>query len=408
MTDIKPSKSDIGFTEFVALMAFVTCFVAMAIDLMLPALSYIGSDLGVERPNDTQLIISVIFLGVAFGQVLYGPLSDVVGRKPAIYLGFSVFIIGTLMSILAQSMEMMLLGRLFQGLGAAGPRIVTVAIVRDKHKGPQMARVMSLIMTVFILVPVVAPIIGQGILMIADWRMIFVFLLLMALLILGWFGVRLPETLEQDKRQSFSVTKLSDSFKEVIANKTAMAYVISLGLVFGAFLAFLSSVQQVLQDLYELGAAFPFYFAVLAMGIGASNFLNAKLVMRFGMKRLVMFAQVGSSVLSALALLAMVWLGAVPPLWFLMSYFMLLLMGVGLLFGNLNALSMEPFGHIAGLASSFVGVVSTLMAVILGMIVGQAFNGTVVPLMLGFVVLPGIAFFVTRWAVAQTNLEGKE
>ena len=408
MTDIKPSKSDIGFTEFVALMAFVTCFVAMAIDLMLPALSYIGSDLGVERPNDTQLIISVIFLGVAFGQVLYGPLSDVVGRKPAIYLGFSVFIIGTLMSILAQSMEMMLLGRLFQGLGAAGPRIVTVAIVRDKHKGPQMARVMSLIMTVFILVPVVAPIIGQGILMIADWRMIFVFLLLMALLILGWFGVRLPETLEQDKRQSFSITKLSDSFKEVIANKIAMAYVISLGLVFGAFLAFLSSVQQVLQDLYELGAAFPFYFAVLAMGIGASNFLNAKLVMRFGMKRLVMFAQVGSSVLSALALLAMVWLGAVPPLWFLMSYFMLLLMGVGLLFGNLNALSMEPFGHIAGLASSFVGVVSTLMAVILGMIVGQAFNGTVVPLMLGFVVLPGIAFFVTRWAVAQANLEEKE
>lgn len=404
---VNEKNQDIGFTEFVAMMAFVTCFVAMAIDLMLPALSYIGADLGVSRANDTQLIITTIFLGVAFGQILYGPLSDVIGRKPSIYLGFSIFIIGTLMSLFAASMEMMLLGRLFQGLGAAGPRIVTVAIVRDKHKGPQMARVMSLIMTVFILVPVIAPIIGQGILMISDWRMIFGFLLMMALLILAWFALRLPETHTEEKRQTFSWQALAESFKEVTSNKIAMAYVISLGLVFGAFLGFLSSVQQVLQDLYELGAAFPFYFAVLAAGIGTSNFLNAKLVMRFGMKRLVMAAQAGSALLSIIALLCCAYLGAVPPLWFIMGYFLVLLMGVGLLFGNLNALSMEPFGHIAGLASSFVGVVSTLMAVILGMVVGQAFNETVIPLMLGFVILPGAAFFVTRWAAAQPCINSK-
>ncbi len=395
------TKSGIGFTEFVAMMAFVTCFVAMAIDLMLPALANIGTDLNVERANDTQLIITTVFLGVAVGQILYGPLSDVVGRKPSIYLGFSIFIIGTLICLFATSLEMMLLGRLFQGLGAAGPRIVTIAIVRDKHKGPQMARVMSLIMTVFILVPVIAPIIGQGILLISGWRAIFAFLLLMALFILFWFGFRLPETLPASQRNQFTIKALINSSKEVVANKKSMAYVISLGLVFGAFLGFLSTVQQVLQELYQLGTAFPFYFAVLAAGIGASNFLNSKLVTRFGMKPLVMGAQAGTSLLSLSALISCFWLGVVPPLWFVMGYFMVLLMGIGLLFGNLNALSMEPFGHIAGLASSFVGVVSTLIAVSLGMIVGQAFNNTLIPLILGFIVLPGIAFLITRWAAQQ-------
>lgn len=391
----------IGFTEFVAMMAFVTCFVAMAIDVMLPALSYIGNDLQVENANDTQLVIATIFLGVAVGQVLYGPLSDVVGRKPSIYLGFAVFIVGTLICIFAADLEMMLLGRLFQGLGAAGPRIVTVAIVRDQHKGPQMARVMSLIMTVFILVPIVAPIIGQGILMISDWRMIFIFLLLMALLVLFWFALRLPESLPASERHPFSWQKLASSFNEVATNKVAMAYVVSLGLVFGAFLSFLNSVQQILQELYALGDAFPFYFAVLAMGIGASNFLNSKLVLRFGMKPLVMGAQLGSALLSSVALMVCIWVGAVPPFWFVMAYLFVLLMGVGLLFGNLNALSMEPFGHIAGLASSFVGVLSTLLAVVLGTLVSLAYNETIVPLVSGFIVLPLSAFILTRWAANQ-------
>ncbi|GGK67888.1 multidrug effflux MFS transporter [Amphritea balenae] len=402
MNNASTTKPDIGFTEFVAMMGFVTCFVAMAIDLMLPALSEIGLDLGVSRANDTQLIITMVFLGVAVGQILYGPLSDIIGRKPSIYLGFCLFIIGTLISIFSTSLEMMLLGRLFQGLGAAGPRIVTVAIVRDHYKGPQMARVMSLIMTVFIMVPIVAPIIGQGILAIAGWRAIFIFLLLMALGIVTWFALRLPETLPSEKRGKLSFKTLQNSSKEVLANKVAVAYIVALGLAFGSFLGFLNSVQQILQELYQLGTAFPFYFAVLAIGIGVSNILNAKLVVRFGMKPLVMGAQAGTALLSLVALISCIWLGSVPPLWFIMTYFTILLMGVGLLFGNLNALSMEPFGHIAGLASSFVGVVSTLIAVALGTIVGQSFNDTPIPLMLGFVLLPGGSFIITRWAASQS------
>lgn len=395
------ARREIGFSEFVALMAFVTCFVAMSIDLMLPALSQIGQDLEVLRDNDTQLIITTIFIGVAIGHIFYGPLADLVGRKPATYLGFAIFILGTSISLLSYSMDMMLLGRFLQGLGAAGPRIVTIAIVRDKSEGPEMARVMSLIMTVFVLVPVVAPIIGQGILWLSGWRMMFVFLLVAALAILLWFGLRLPETLTVEKRSKFSVKIVMNSFKEVISNRVAMAYVIASGLGFGAFLGFLNSVQQVLQDLYHLGAKFPFYFAVLATGIGVASFINSKLVMRFGMKTLVLGTQMITVIISLLALISTFWLGAVPPLWCVMVYFMLVLMGIGLLFGNLNALSMEPFGHIAGLASGLIGGVSTLIAVIAGMLVGQAFNQTLIPIMLGFILLPGLSFAMTYWASRQ-------
>ncbi|MFT6470836.1 MAG: DHA1 family bicyclomycin/chloramphenicol resistance-like MFS transporter [Neptuniibacter pectenicola] len=395
------ARREIGFSEFVALMAFVTCFVAMSIDLMLPALSQIGQDLEVLRDNDTQLIITTIFIGVAIGHIFYGPLADVVGRKPATYLGFAIFILGTSISLFSYSMDMMLLGRFLQGLGAAGPRIVTIAIVRDKSEGPEMARVMSLIMTVFVLVPVVAPIIGQGILWLSGWRMMFVFLLVAALAILLWFGLRLPETLTVEKRSKFSVKIVMNSFKEVISNRVAMAYVIASGLGFGAFLGFLNSVQQVLQDLYHLGAKFPFYFAVLATGIGVASFINSKLVMRFGMKTLVLGTQMITIIISLLALISTFWLSAVPPLWCVMVYFMLVLMGIGLLFGNLNALSMEPFGHIAGLASGLIGGVSTLIAVIAGMLVGQAFNQTLIPIMLGFILLPGLSFAMTYWASRQ-------
>ncbi|MDO6513689.1 MULTISPECIES: multidrug effflux MFS transporter [unclassified Neptuniibacter] len=395
---ILQTRAEIGFTEFVALMAFVTCFVAMSIDLMLPALFQIGQDLGVQRDNDTQLIVSTIFIGVAIGHLIYGPLADVIGRKPSIYLGFAIFILGTLISLFAVNMSMMLVGRLLQGLGAAGPRIVTIAIVRDKSHGSEMARVMSLIMTVFILVPVIAPIIGQGILLVSNWRMMFAFLFFAAVFILIWFALRLPESLPLDQRSQFSVKSIVSGCCEVVTNRVAMAYVIASGLGFGAFLGFLSSIQQVLQDLYHLGAKFPLYFAVLATGIGVASFINSKLVMRFGLRQLVMGTQVATLIISIAVLISTYWLSPVPPLWFVMGYFLVVLMGIGLLFGNLNALSMEPFGHIAGLASGVIGGVSTLIAVVAGVVVGQAFNETLVPIIVGFILLPGLSLLFTYWA----------
>lgn len=391
-------KKQVGFTEFVLILAAMAGFLAMSIDLMLPALSHMATDLEVQRRNDIQWVIATVFLGVGLGQVLYGPLSDSVGRKPAVYLGFLIFIIGTLIALLSTNLETMLVGRLLQGLGLAGPRIVTIAIVQDQYQGPQMARVMSLIMTVFVSVPVVAPLIGQWILDLSSWRMIFVVLLVLAILVLFWFTFRLQETLTVEARRSFSWKELYTGVKEIAVDKTAVSYVISLGMAFGTFLGFLSSLPQIFQDLYGVVETFPYYFSVLACGVGTASFLNTKLVMRFGMKPIVKGSQIFSAVLSLVSFIGCLWFGAVPPLWFLMTYLFILMFPTGLLFGNLSTLALSGYSHIAGVASSFVGVTSMLLSVCFGALIGQAYNQTVIPLVAGFLLLSICAFIVTSWA----------
>lgn len=382
-----------GFREFVALMALIMCLVALSIDAMLPALDQMGDALGVSEANDIQLVISVVFLGVAVGQLIYGLLADAWGRKRTVYLGFALFISGTLCSLLAQDLTTMLIGRFLQGLGAAGPRIVTVAIVRDQHKGKEMARVMSLIMTIFILCPVVAPLLGQGVLLIAGWREIFALLLVLALIAVSWFGLRQHETLPPEKRIPIALPRIRENLREIGSQRAALSYMVALGFVFGAFIGFLSSVQQVLQGVYGLGDIFPVYFAVLAISIGSASFSNAKLVMTFGMRSLALFATAVITIVSLLALPLFKAQVGVPPLWLWMGYLLLTLFCVGLLFGNLNAMAMEPFGHIAGIASAAVGAVSTFMAVALGTLVAQQFNGTVLPVVVGFALLGGLALF---------------
>ena len=382
-----------GFGEFVALMALIMCLVALSIDAMLPALDQMGVALNVAAANDIQLVISVVFLGVATGQLIYGPLADAKGRKPTVYLGFALFILGTLLSLFAQDLQTMLVGRFLQGLGAAGPRIVTVAIVRDQYKGKEMARVMSLIMTIFILCPVVAPLLGQGVLLVAGWREIFGLLLALALIAVVWFGLRQHETLPQERRIPLSAKHVLANIKEVIGQRAALSYMIALGFVFGAFIGFLSSIQQVLQGLYGLGAMFPVYFAVLAISIGTASYTNSRLVMRFGMRSLALTATAFITGFSLLALPLFYLLGGVPPLWLWMAYLLLTLFCVGLLFGNLNAMSMEPFGHIAGMASAIVGAISTFIAVSMGTVVGQLFDGTALPIVGGFALLGGLALF---------------
>ncbi len=379
------------------IMACMTGFLAMAIDLMLPALQVIGHDLGVEHSNDVQWIIISVFAGVAIGQLIYGPLSDAKGRKPAVYLGFSIFIVGTVISLVSTSLEVMLLGRLLQGFGLAGPRIVTMAIVRDQFEGPQMARVMSLVMATFLTVPIIAPIIGQEILLTFGWRMIFGVLLIIAVTIFCWFALRFPETLLVEKRKRFTWSELLSGIKEISLNKVAISYTVSLGMVFGAFLGFISSIPQAFQELYGLGESFPFYFAALATGVGMASFLNSKLVMFFGMKGIVIKSQIVSALLSLAALICCYWLSSVPPLWFVMVYFFVIMIPTGLLFGNLSTLALSGFGDIAGVASSFVGVVSMLLSVIFGTIVGQSYNETIIPLIVGFFLLSSASYVITRY-----------
>jgi DHA1 family bicyclomycin/chloramphenicol resistance-like MFS transporter len=395
------SKKSIGFVEFVALMAMTTALTAMSIDAVLPALPAIGLDLGVQRANDNQLVISLLFLGMAVGQMFYGPVSDSIGRKPTMYIGFGLFAIGCLLSMLTTSFQIMLLGRTLQGLGTAASRIVVMALVRDQYEGRAMARVMSFVMAVFILIPVVAPAFGQAVLLVAHWRVIFGVYLLLVLVIGTWFVWRQPETLPPNRRIPFSLFRIGRAIREVITHRAAFGYTIAAGLASGAFIGYLNSAQQVFQEQYGLGRLFPLYFALLALSLGSASIMNARLVLRFGMRTLSFRALLSIVTLSVILLgLAAITAGQ-PPLWLLTLYFLLTFFGVGMLFGNLNALAMEPLGHIAGVGAAVVGSLSTLISLFLGTLIGQSYNGTVFPLIGGFALLSLAAIGVMRWVEAK-------
>jgi DHA1 family bicyclomycin/chloramphenicol resistance-like MFS transporter len=374
---------------------------ALSIDAMLPALAQMGSDLGVQSANDRQLVVSVVFLGLAFGQWFFGPLSDTVGRKPTVFAGYALYVGGALLSLLAASFPIMLAGRLLQGLGISAPRAVTLALVRDRYEGRAMARVMSFVMTVFILVPMIAPSLGQAVLFFSGWRGIFGAFVLMALGTVFWFALRMPETLSPGDRAPFSLRRIVEATLEIARNRAAVGYTVSAGLVSGAFLGYLNSAQQIFQEQYALGQLFPLVFGVISFSIGLASLLNTRLVLRFGMRFLVrrsLFTIVG---LALLALGTALLLGGETPLWFFVTYLMATFFCVGILFGNQNALAMEPLGHLAGIGAAVVGSLSTLISMPLGTIIGQSYNGTVLPLITGMALLSGLCILAVRWAESE-------
>lgn len=397
MIATKP-KSQPSFTEFVILVSIMMSLTALSIDAMLPALQQIGSDLNIQNANDRQLIISTIFMGLAFGQLFFGPLSDSTGRKPAIYGGLALYMAGSILSMFAISFPMMLAGRLLQGIGISAPRAVTLALVRDQFEGRAMARVMSFVMTVFILVPMLAPSMGQAILLFSRWRSIFGAFVALALIILAWFAFRQPETLAPENRAPFTWRRIINTTQEIIKNRLAFGYTLTSGLVSGAFIGYINSAQQIFQEQYGLGTLFPIYFAVIASSIGLASLLNTRLVLRYGMRLLVRRSMQIIVLLSIAAFGAALFTAGQPPLWFLMAYLMMAFFGVGILFGNLNSLAMEPLGHIAGIGAALVGALSTLISTLLGTLVGQSYNGTILPLVIGLAVLVGLSIGVARWA----------
>jgi DHA1 family bicyclomycin/chloramphenicol resistance-like MFS transporter len=400
----KTQKAGPSFVEFVILISLMMSLTALSIDAMLPALPQIGRDLSVQNANDRQMVVSVLFLGLAFGQLFFGPLSDSIGRKPALYAGYGLYIAGALLSASTASFQVMLVGRLLQGFGLSAPRAVTLALVRDRYKGRAMARVMSFVMTVFILVPMIAPSLGQAILLFSSWRSIFVSFVLMALITLVWFALRMPETLAPEHRAPFSLRRIMDATLEIIRNRTALGYTVSAGLISGAFLGYLNSSQQIFQEQYALGELFPLFFAVIAFSVGLASLLNARLVMRFGMRFLVRWSLIIIVGLSILAFGIALLTAGQPPLWFLMAYIMTTFFCIGILFGNQNSLAMEPLGHLAGIGAAVVGSLSTFISMTLGMIIGQSYNGTVLPLIAGMAILSGLSILVVRWANLKVGL----
>ena len=405
MTAVKPR---LGFGEFVVLVALIISLVALSIDAMLPALPEIAADLGVTRSNDSQYVISILFVGMGIGQLFFGPLSDSIGRRPAILGGFAVFTVGSLMSLFANSFETMLIGRFLQGLGASGPRIVTIALVRDLYHGREMARVMSFAMTIFILVPVFAPAVGQLLLILSGWRSIFALFVILTLVAAVWFWWRQPETLASTSRIQFSPSRLFLDIGAILRIRAALGYTLAMGFVFGAFVGYLGSAQQIFQVQYDLQAWFPLYFGLLASAIGAASLVNARLVMRFGMRLLSSRALAIIWLLSAAALAPAWWFNGHPPLWGLMAYLLIVFFCFGILFGNLNAMAMEPLGHIAGLGSALVGSLSTLISVLFGVLIANHYDDTVLPLMLGFALLCLAAQGIMAWTARGLPVEARD
>lgn len=380
--------------------------VALAIDALLPALDIIGIHIGLRQVVDNQLLITMIFLGLGVGPLVWGPLSDSMGRKPVVYMGFFIFLIASVICVRAHSLELMLFGRILQGVGLSSPRTISISIIRDRYSGDYMARVMSFVTVVFLLVPIVAPAVGKWILDAYHWQGIFYVQVIFSGLVVLWFWRRQRETLLPANRIPFKGYIFVNGFKEVLSNKATIGYTLISGFIVGSFLVYLSGSQQIFQEQYGLKESFPYIFAGLAIAVGAAIFLNATLVLRLGMKRLVTFALYGFSFVSLLYIIIYPG-GNNPPVEVLIGFFALQFFTIGFLFGNLRALAMEPMGHIAGIAAAITGLISTLMAVPISTWIGRFIEHSALPVFIGFFICSllaiGILLLLTRTPKTETT-----
>ena len=378
-------KSTTSQAEFVVLMAALMSIVALSIDAVLPALPNIGNHLSISDPNQNQKIITMIFLGLGIGQLVFGPLSDSFGRKPIVYMGFTVFIAASIICITTKSFEMMIFGRILQGVGLASPRTMCIAMVRDTYSGDYMAKILSIVVMIFILVPVVAPTLGQALMVYFSWKSIFVFTLGFGVLVMLWFWLRQNETLKDKYKIPYRLSIFKTGTIEFFKIRSAVIYTILSGLITGSFMVYLSTSQQIFEKQYGLSKEFPLIFASLAISVGLATFFNSRLVVKFGMRRIVhtaMLSFVGISFMYVLIFHAKV----NPPIEILVSFFALQFFTIGFLFGNLRALAMEPLGHFAGVGSALNGFISTVMAVPIANFIGGFVKNSVVPLLTGFLV----------------------
>ncbi len=369
--------------EFVALMASLMSIVALSIDALLPALPKIGTSLGVFDANKHQLLITMIFLGLGFGQLIFGPLSDSFGRKPIVYFGFILFIIASIICVTTTSFEMMIIGRVLQGVGLSSPRSLSISMIRDEFNGDHMAKILSIVVMFFILVPVIAPTLGQFLLNFFNWESIFYVNLIFGVIIMIWFWIRQPETLCQEKRIKFTSHLFIDGIKEFFKHKEAVAYTLVSGFITGSFMVYLSTSQQIFQVQYNLADLFPYIFASLAISVGLATYLNSKFVVKFGMFRMAYVSIIAYAFISILYVV-LFWSGINPNITVLLSFFALQFFAVGFLFGNLRALAMQPLGHIAGTGAAINGFISTVMAVPIANYIGGFVSDSVLPLFMGF------------------------
>jgi DHA1 family bicyclomycin/chloramphenicol resistance-like MFS transporter len=390
--------------EFIFIMAALMSLVALSIDALLPALQQIGISVGFKSATDNQLLITMIFLGLGFGQLISGPLSDSFGRKPIVYVGFGVFVLSSFICVFATSLEMMVVGRILQGIGLSAPRTLSIAMVRDTYSGDYMAKMMSFIVSIFILVPVVAPTLGKLILDSYGWQSIFISQLVFGLVIMIWFWKRQPETLKKEHKKAFSFDILISGTKEFFKHKEAILYTLLSGFITGCFMVFLGTAQHIFQVQYNLVEEFPFIFGALAISVGFSTFVNGTIVLRFGMKKIVVFFLTLFTVISLLYVFF--FFGKEnPSITILVLFFSIQFFAIGFLFGNLRALAMQPLGHIAGVGSAINGFISTVMAVPIATYIGSFVTTKALPLFIGFSIF-GILSLIMLKTLRKTTYNG--
>ncbi|MFS8039153.1 multidrug effflux MFS transporter [Xanthobacter sp. AM11] len=393
----KPARPP--FPEFVALIALLMGMTAFSIDNLLPAFGAISADFALAEANHVQVMVYAYLVGIGIAQFLYGPMSDVLGRRPILFAGLAIYAAGCLMALFTRDFNVLIAARFIQGVGAAAGRVLAVAIVRDRFEGREMARIMSLAMMVFLTVPIIAPALGSLILAFGSWHLIFIAMLALAVALQVWFGVRMPETLRPEFRFPFSFRAIGHGVALTLSTRRAVGYACAIGLMMGALMAYVGSASQVFQtDVYKLGDLFPVAFAAVAAVMAAASFTNAALVRRIGMRRLSHAGIFGFTAAGAGMVASSLAFDGRPPL----LLFCALVAAAQFLFAltvpNFNSMAMEPLGAVAGTASSFIGGFTTLLASVLAFFVGRAFDGTVMPLSLGYLVLGAAALACAFWA----------
>lgn len=379
----------IGRPQFIAIIASLMALNALAIDIMLPAFPDIAAGLNVVDANQVQFVLLSYVIGFGGAQLFFGPVSDRYGRRAPLFFGIAMYAICCIAGAFAPSFEFLLLARFLQGIGAAATRVIAISVVRDTHSGRGMAATMSLVMMVFMVVPVFAPMLGQVVILFGDWHLIFIFMAFVSLLVGAWALFRLPETLHEEYRRPLTVKSISQAFAIVLSNRIALFYTLATSFYFGSLFGFLNVAQPIYVNIYGLGAYFPIAFAAVAVVMAGSSFLNSRLVGRFGQRRLshgALLAYFGLSLLLA-GLTAM---GPIP-FWLFFGISMLMMPLFGFVGSNFNSIAMEPLGAIAGTASSTLGFAQTVGGGIVGALIGQAYDGTVFPLAAGYAMVSAVA-----------------
>lgn len=386
----------LGLREFVALMSALMAMSALSIDTMLPALPNIARDLHIMHGNSRQLIITLFFLGMAGGSLIYGPLADHHGRRPILIGAMALMLMSTLLCTFASSFSMLLIGRFLAGFCAAACRVIVLSIVRDCYKGDMMARIMSLIMFTFMIVPVLAPTLGSVVLMVAEWRWIFGML---AILIGGqmlWAVLRLPETLDPKHHIRVHPRELAITFRRIVTHRSSIGYMVASGVMMGGLLGFLVSIQQLFSDVFHMPEMLPIGFAAIATWMAAGSLFNGRLVQRFGARRM------SQSAVIAVILLSLVhWLIAKAGdenIWVFILIQGLTTMCFSFAGVNFSAIAMEPFARGAGFASSLQASLTTLLSTLLGGMVGAAFDGTTIPISIGYISFGAATMALIFWA----------